>query len=444
MKDKLLKHLNIYAIVASMVMLTGFLGYWLQAEFEKEKQAISLERNDNFFKGMLTFLETDTINEIKFRDPFNDKDGTFITLRMDGKDEGMVKRQLAIEDSLIVEERIIGPEKVFQHRSQTSSVIRRKSVTDSISFQGRLEFNPETKEMDTFINIEMNADLSKMNDVLYMEGSNKIKNGEVFSRMIPQVSMSFVIFGSVLASFFFMGISLKKQRQLAIIQNDFVSNITHELKTPISTIGVALEAMKNFGVADRPGMREEYLDITMSEIKRLGLIVEKALNISLFEKGNFNMVEEEIDLETEVEEIRSTLQIYNEAHQTTFEVIKKGANFKILGDQTHLVNVIHNLIENGIKYSEPPVKITVMLEEKEASVILKVKDEGIGIPKEYLSKVFDKFFRVPKGDIHDAKGHGLGLSYVKMIVEKMKGRVNVWSEEGKGSEFILEFPKSEY
>jgi two-component system phosphate regulon sensor histidine kinase PhoR len=231
-----------------------------------------------------------------------------------------------------------------------------------------------------------------------------------------------------------------KQQRLAALKNEFISNITHELKTPIATVGVAIEALKSFNAIHDPQRTKEYLDISQNELQRLNLLVDKVLKLSMFEKKEIELKYETVNLKELLEEVLASLRLQIEKYRAEVSVNCEG-DCMLRADRLHLMSVIFNLLDNALKYSKENPVIKVDLEEKENDIQMKVADNGIGIAPEYRTKIFDKFFRVPHGDTHNAKGYGLGLSYVAHVVKKHKGVIDVESKEGEGTTFTISLPK---
>lgn len=231
-----------------------------------------------------------------------------------------------------------------------------------------------------------------------------------------------------------------KQRKLAELKNEFISNITHELKTPIATVGVAIEALKNFNAINDPHKTKEYLDISSNELHRLGLLVDKVLKLSMFEKKEIELKYESLNLKDIVDEVTTSMRLQLEKNHARVTVTQNG-DLNIQGDRLHLLSVIFNLLDNAIKYSNGDPSIQIELNGDERNVELSIKDNGAGIAPEYQNKVFEKFFRIPHGDTHNAKGYGLGLSYVAHVVKKHNGIISVDSQPGLGTRFIISLPK---
>ncbi|MGE0770075.1 MAG: sensor histidine kinase [Cyclobacteriaceae bacterium] len=264
----------------------------------------------------------------------------------------------------------------------------------------------------------------------------------LFMKILPQILFSLFLTGLTIASFALMFRSLRMQQRLVEIKNGFIGNITHELKTPITTVGVALEALRNFQGLRDPQKTEEYLTIAESELKRLSLLTDKVLKSALFESSATQFQFEKIDLANVVDQVTQSMKLVIEKHAVSVTLEKVGRDFGVEGDRDHLINVFFNLIDNSIKYGRPPIKIEMHLNADPDKVAITVTDNGIGIPKSHQQKVFEKFYRVPTGDVHNSKGHGLGLSYVDAVVKGHGGSIAVQSDEGQGCSFTITLPRT--
>lgn len=264
--------------------------------------------------------------------------------------------------------------------------------------------------------------------------------GFILKRISAPIIFSIFLLAFTGLSFSLLYRNLLRQRRLANIKNDFISNITHELKTPIATVSVAIEALRSFNAHLDAQRTKEYLEISANELQRLSLLVDKVLKLSMFEKKEVELQYERLDMKNLVEEVTSSMRLQFEKHHAHVQVNASG-NTELEGDRLHLVSVIFNLIDNAIKYSSSAPGINIAIRGDAERVNLEITDSGIGIPAEYHNRIFEKFFRVPTGNLHNAKGYGLGLSYVAHVINRHKGTIRVESLQGNGSKFLISLPK---
>lgn len=301
--------------------------------------------------------------------------------------------------------------------------------------------------------VKIESDSNKLLDIMGSGTYTDVASGEkygvelsgfnqyVLKKITPQILFSIGLFSIVSLAFFTVFKNLQKQQRLTELKNDFIQNVTHELKTPIATVGVAIEALQDFDAMKNPARTKEYLDISKNELNRLSLLVDKVLRMSLFEKKEPELKLQEVDLKQLIEDILASMKIQFEKKNASVTQGYSGTSFFLNGDPTHLSSVIYNLLDNALKYGKESPGIHIDLIENPNQLILKIKDNGVGISPENQEKIFEKFFRVPSGDLHNVKGHGLGLSYVASVVKKHRGTIQVDSEEGKGSVFEIVFLK---
>lgn len=233
---------------------------------------------------------------------------------------------------------------------------------------------------------------------------------------------------------------LIKQRQISQIKTDFINNMTHEFKTPIATINLALDSIKNPKIINDKEKIMRYLGMIKEENKRMHAQVENVLRISKLEKNELNISKERLELNDLIEDALSHVELIIEDSKGYVKTHLDALKSSILANDTHFTNVIVNILDNAIKYSDAPPKIDVYTENVGNNIILKIVDQGNGMSKQVAKRVFEKFYREHTGNMHNVKGHGLGLAYVKQIVEDHQGHISVESEKGKGSTFILKLP----
>lgn len=263
---------------------------------------------------------------------------------------------------------------------------------------------------------------------------------DIFRGIYPLLIMSTVVIIIFVFSFYFILASNLKQKKLSTIKNDFISNMTHEFKTPISTISLASEMLSDASINQTPDKQQRYLKMIREENKRLSVLVESILQTSILDKGEFKLKLSEIDIHDIINTAINNTQLLISQKGGTIHTALNAKHFKIMADRVHLTNIVFNLIDNAVKYTVGTPEITVKTENIENAIRVSVKDNGIGISKENQRKIFDKFYRVPTGNVHNVKGFGLGLSYVLAVVEKHNGKIDVQSELGKGSTFIITIP----
>lgn len=233
---------------------------------------------------------------------------------------------------------------------------------------------------------------------------------------------------------------LMQQRQISQIKTDFINNMTHELKTPIATINLALDSIKNPKIVGNPEKVQRYMNMIREENKRMHAQVENVLRISQLEKNELNIKKERLELHDIIEDAITHVSLLVENRDGYIKMHLGALKSTILANDSHLTNVIVNILDNAIKYSEDAPKIDIYTENIKNSIVVKVRDQGIGMSKVAQKKIFEKFFREHTGDLHNVKGHGLGLTYVKRIVDDHHGQIWVESERGKGSTFIIKLP----
>ncbi len=260
----------------------------------------------------------------------------------------------------------------------------------------------------------------------------------VLKSMLITLVLSLLLIVLTIYCFLYITRTILEQKKLADLKDDFINNMTHELKTPIATITVAIEGLQKFNVLNDPEKTQRYLQTSRDELNRLNELVSKVLNMAVFENKEITLVKEKIN----VDELLNDA-ITSEKSKTTKAVnityTKKDIE-TIEADKFHFRNVLVNLVDNAIKYSDEPADIGITCYKAGNNIAFSVKDKGIGIPPEHINQVFDKFHRVPTGNVHNVKGTGLGLSYVRYIAEAHGGSVTVKSEINAGSEFIVTLP----
>lgn len=230
------------------------------------------------------------------------------------------------------------------------------------------------------------------------------------------------------------------QKKISDIKNDFINNMAHEFKTPISTVSLACEALQDKQISATKGLKGKYLKIINNENKRLGMQVEKVLQMAVIEHQDFDLKLEKINLHEIIDEATENIALQVSKKGGIISKDLKAIKQLINGDQMHLTNIVYNLLDNANKYSPEKPNIQISTEDTSKGIVINIFDKGIGMSKDVILKIFEKFYRAPTGNLHDVKGFGLGLAYVKNMVEAHGGILNVKSELNKGSNFKIFLP----
>ncbi|MBQ2181284.1 MAG: HAMP domain-containing histidine kinase, partial [Bacteroidaceae bacterium] len=256
--------------------------------------------------------------------------------------------------------------------------------------------------------------------------------------LLPSVIFTIIL----LVTFIITMVMMFRQKKLSEVKNDFINNMTHEFKTPIATISLAAQMLNDDSVNKSPQMLKRLSTTINDETKRLRFQVEKVLQLSMYEHQQANLNMTEINANELISGVIHTFALNVEKGGGKIVSSLKAEDPIILVDEMHLTNVMHNLMENAVKYKRPdsPLELTVSTWNEPKTLCISVQDNGIGIKKEDVKKIFEKFYRVHTGNLHDVKGFGLGLAYVKKIINDHKGTVSVESEYGIGTKFIIRLP----
>lgn len=479
-------------MIISQIMLTGLLMQWLRSQWNDEKESFQKDINQKFMdcvdqvmdsmlvKHLIAPVLHDTIfNEevsqgVNNMKPahgskesqhitafFNDKDGqkhTMVTISL--PDTGKVIRREDVSFSAYdsTEKKMLLRSVKLIIRQTEDSVGKNTRFNHIISivpdtillkklFENKLGY-PETR-----FNIVWLADSSKnksdiKGSVMYFKTNLFEKplhveimhyQGVILKSILAQIMFALVLLISTGAAFFFTYRNLRKQEALNTLRNDFINNISHELKTPVSTVSVALEALKTFDRKNDPSKSDEYLDIASGEMKRLDQLISQILNTSILEDNAGYLKPEESDLVSLTRGVLNSMQVRFDQRKAKVEFSASPEVITLKIDKLHIQGVLINILDNSLKYCRENPEINVTLEQGKSEVNLRISDNGPGIPKEYLSKVFDKFFRVPKGDIHNIKGYGLGLSFADLVMKNHSGSISVRNKNEGGCEFTLIF-----
>lgn len=253
--------------------------------------------------------------------------------------------------------------------------------------------------------------------------------------MIPSFIFTFIL----LITFGFTTYIIYRQKRVSEMRNDFINNMTHEFKTPLSTISLAAQMLKDPAVTKNPTLFQHISGVIMDETKRLSFQVEKVLQMSLFDRQKVVLKFKELDMNALIVDVIDKFKLKAEKYGGSIECNLNADNAYVMADEMHITNVVFNLLDNAVKYAKPnePLLLTVTTWNEANKLNISVMDNGIGIRKENLKKIFERFYRVHTGNVHDVKGFGLGLAYVKKIIEDHNGTISANSEPNIGTKFII-------
>jgi two-component system, OmpR family, phosphate regulon sensor histidine kinase PhoR len=463
-------------MLLAIIAVATFQAYWLVKNFREEKEELSFRTNVLFRDALQRIrveklkLDTNFTSNAKFRVAGYGAVGMMDAMRrkmLDSLGHGRKFRVMVTQKDEFIREGMppdsISEIHIFKDGPGSGIVkvlSRVDSLQDSIGIKElSAKYAQILKEERIFIPYSITSHKALLNDELrppLFENDNEITIGFnkpvtyrvaisnttafVLQKMWSQILVSLLLVGLTVFSFTLLLRYLVQQRKLTQIKNDFISNITHELKTPIATVSVAIEALRNFDALHDPEKTKEYLAISSNELQRLSFLVDKVLKLSMFEKHQVELKEETIDLAVLVKEVVNSMKLQFEKYKAQVNVQLHGYRFNIEADRLHITSVLFNLLDNALKYSKENPSIHVELKDETERILLTITDNGIGIPAEFQKKIFDKFFRVPAGDTHNVKGYGLGLSYVAYVIQRHYGSIEVENQPGIGSRFIIKLP----
>ena len=460
----------------TILIIAGFQVYWLQKTFEREKRTLEMRSNFLFRESVLSLqasklkidrLFVDSTKPHKIFISTEENEGPLKARPVPGQRQRVINLVNSLRRKVsdtASEETVVFEKKQFYEKKHIKPFNRKENrlvqfLYDIDSLQDSVRVAEVEKTLVQKLD-QQNIDVSFAIRRLEKERDEKAFNevtlgfakpityqlqlGNTLPYLLERISaailFSLFLIGITLLSFTLLYRNLLRQRRLADIKNEFISNITHELKTPIATVSVAIEALRTFNANIDPQRTKEYLDISANELQRLSLLVDKVLKLSMFEKKEIELKYEPLYMKDLVDEVLASLRLQFEKHQADVSLYVEGDTL-LQGDRLHLVSVVFNLLDNALKYSQGKPIVRIDVKGNGNKVQLMVADNGIGIPSEYHDKVFEKFFRVPTGNLHNAKGYGLGLSYVSHVIQKHQGTIKVESVEGEGSKFIIILPK---
>ncbi|MCU6770675.1 Sensor protein srrB [uncultured Bacteroides sp.] len=434
------KHRFLIIAVISVVMIAAYEGYWLSGLYKSQRQSLEMQISSLISKSELAAysfqLKREQLTDsIAFLSP--DNLSKIVSIKRDSSFDNKIR-------SISVYRR-------DDFNKQVASSVTSPEfyeMMDSILFQNFKEAGIDEifRPLDTqeFVS-NVNPDSVVRNGYIIVKSTfgktpysfdTGLMTGYILLNMSGIIFTSLMVVAIVVFSFWFFISTLKKQMELDEMKSSFTSNITHELKTPIAVAYAANDALLNYGLADNPVKREEYLLDTKEQLEKLSALVERILSMSMKERGNFRLDVSETNIRDMFEKIVQETRLRT-AKACDIQ-IEADDNLTAVFDAKLMSSVVSTLVDNAVKYSGESVRIQLRAIRKSDKLFISVSDNGIGIAPEHQRHVFEKFYRVPHGDVHEVKGYGIGLYFAKTIVERHGGRISLTSTPGEGSTFTIE------
>lgn len=309
---------------------------------------------------------------------------------------------------------------------------------DSVLYQKASNAQSELLPENTYRTTLFSNEIFRDPGMLYLYFPNK--NSLILSNMWATMASSAALLLVLVFIFAYTIYAILKQKKISEMKTDFINNMTHEFKTPVATIMIASEALKDPEIVEDKSRISRLAGIIYDENVRLGNHIERVLSIARLEKKELKLEHNEVNIHDLIAAVVDSMSLQLQKKNAMLTLNLNAVHSIIYGDELHLSNVFYNLVDNANKYSSGEPDITIQTKSTDQTLIIEIADKGIGMTKEHSKRIFDQFYRVPTGNLHDVKGFGLGLNYVQDIVEQMNGAIKVYSEKDKGTTFEISLP----
>jgi len=441
-------------MLISELMIIGFSIYWLRSQYEKEKNDLRKDLYSYYKESYNVVIDSLLVHHI-IEPVMGEEEGLNVRVKISGKPDssgqGSAYSFIESRDSVLLRSMRLIIAKSSDSTANNRSVISLIGKSpDSLLFIEDYEARLNNNEMNfTTVWFEDDSISAAHREIVLQDWTGSLPSvlirnpgfyliGRILTQMIFTIILVLISSLAFLLAYY----SLRKQSRLTDMRNSFISNISHELKTPVSTVKIVIEALKKLdSEKGRAETTAEYLEMAGKEIRRLELLISKILDHSIIEEDASILNFEDADISQLIEDTIRCLQPRIQATDAKV-VFKPREDIIVSCDPLYLQGVIINLFDNSLKYGNGNPLITVDLSAAGSYVVIKVSDNGPGIPDEYLRRVFDKFFRVPDSDLHNVKGYGLGLSFAYLIVKMHRGSIDV-KNNSKGCTFTIKIPFSQ-
>ncbi|MGY8934315.1 MAG: sensor histidine kinase [Flavobacteriales bacterium] len=394
----------------------------------------SLQSNDSFQTNKNSIIKSSNLDKLHFDFDTND---SHIKIKYFDSLNGNFPKHFEMLTSKIIVSFSEDSLSIGLIDSLIQQELKRKdiSVIYGLSFTSKWNMNQQIRE-----EIIITSDLVATSGSKFLLDENNLKmhysnsTVAILKKNITSILLSLLLVSSIIICLIYLLKIIQKQKELAEIKNDLISNITHEFKTPLATINVALEGIERFNLNNDPEKSKKYADMSKKEVEKLTLMVEKLLETATLDSDQLELNTEEVDLNYILERI-TTIDI-ELLHGKTITFLSDEKDCLVSIDQFHFENALNNIIDNAIKYGGDFIKVFVNKTATEVNI--SIKDNGKSLTKQQASQIFEKFYRVPKGNTHNVKGFGIGLFYAKNIIEKHGGSISV--DINNGVEFLIKLP----
>lgn len=453
-------------MISSQLLLTGFVSYWLIGRYKSERMNLQVQLHHEFLSAydqqvdslLMKHLITPTLNDFL---KVSNSGHTSVVIKHLESDTSPQPEIIAfrMDDSTgLEEERLVRSVKLFinetdeAYRSNDKAHVFSMNI-DSLALLLMLEQKFEEQEwkfkMDWLEASDEMAQEDQLQGIVLTSNSHSDLSAlhiqhiapHLLSIMLPQFIFALILLSLSASAMIIAYRSLTKQVALNVLRNDFIANISHELKTPVSTVKVALEALQKFDLKNDPKISEDYLLMASREVDRLEGLVGKVLQHQVLEDSEALMQKEACDLQQMISSVVQAMEIPIREKKASLHVQEAELPCTVMADPIYLEGVLINLIDNSLKYADTDPVIHIATACTGSRIQLTVKDNGPGIPDEFKHQVFDKFFRIPAGNRHNVKGYGLGLNFAAQVMAHLGGSISFRNLPGKGCEFILDFPQ---
>lgn len=467
-------------MISSQILLFGFVSYWLVGQYRQERLHLHGQLKTMFFSAydaqvdtlLMEHLIVPTLSDsmgisfdlsnIPHVDPVGDSLHATVVLKHLEADTSAQADVFAFrmsDSGSIEEERMVRSVRLFINQTEENFRNNGEAHVFSMQIDSAAVMAMLKKQFEEF---EWSFSLEWAQDSLQnLRGNEKagiVLQGlphmelpalrvqhitpYLLGKLLPQILFVLLLLGISAAALIIAYRSLLKQITLNSLRNDFIANISHELKTPVSTVKLALEALQKFDLKQDPKVSDEYLHMASRETDRLEGLVSRVLQHQALEDAEYLLNKENCDLNLLMASAVRAMAIPIRENQASVEIIESPTPCMVQADPVYLEGVIMNLIDNSLKYAGPRPRIQLSTQCHKELKRLVVKDHGPGIPEEFKTQVFHKFFRIPSGDRHNVKGYGLGLNFAAQVMSKLGGHISFRNLGGEGCEFVIEFPNA--